>query len=143
MLATDSIYVSSTMITPKYNISIPYWLCLRYSGIYFSDEEPIWALNILLFLMQNTMNIDRQLLTLSLGGRSDTVVQIQHLDIKHVCMYSYTVVFAILPSVNPITFYLFFSVPVIPQTGLPGGGVGGAGKKAAKVPGFVDSTINS
>lgn len=39
----------------------------------------------------------------------------------------------------------FFSGPVIPQTGLPGGGGAGAGagKKAAKVPGFVDSTINS
>lgn len=39
------------------------------------------------------------------------------------------------------SFLYFFSAPVIPQTGLPGGG--GAGKKAAKVPGFVDSTINS
>lgn len=34
-----------------------------------------------------------------------------------------------------------FSAPVIPQTGLPGGAGAGAGKKAAKVPGFVVSTI--
>lgn len=49
-----------------------------------------------------------------------------------------------------VTFYVMFMVffsfspaPVIPQTGLPGGAGGAAGKKAAKVPGFVDSTINS
>lgn len=41
-----------------------------------------------------------------------------------------------------IEFKCVFSVPVIPQTGLQGGGGAGAGKKAAKVPGFVDSTMN-
>lgn len=29
------------------------------------------------------------------------------------------------------------TVPVIPQMGLPGGTVGGAGTKASKVPGYV------
>ena len=43
----------------------------------------------------------------------------------------------------PSNNHSLFLVPVIPQTGLPGGGGAGAGKKAAKVPGFVDSTINS
>lgn len=42
----------------------------------------------------------------------------------------------------PSNIYLFFSAPVIPQTGLPGGAAGGAGKKASKVPGYVASTIN-
>ncbi len=41
---------------------------------------------------------------------------------------------------SQVTCNLFFPAPVIPQTGLPGGA--GAGKKAAKVPGFVDSTIS-
>lgn len=54
-------------------------------------------------------------------------------------------VFVMLCSISRVTFnYFFFSVPVIPQTGLPGGTAGvGAGKKASKLPGFVVSTINS
>lgn len=65
-------------------------------------------------------------------GRQESQLQ------KDVCM------FFTLYICSMSQFHLFFSVPVIPQTGLPGGGGGvGAGKKAAKVPGFVDLTINS
>lgn len=63
---------------------------------------------------------------------------------QDVCVLD-TVFFTLLSLSKIILWLLFFvvvfSAPVIPQTGLPGGG--GAGKKAAKVPGFVDSTINS
>lgn len=38
-----------------------------------------------------------------------------------------------------VFLFFFLPAPVIPQTGLPGGTGGGAGKKAAKVPGFVDA----
>lgn len=37
---------------------------------------------------------------------------------------------------HQVTSNFFFPVPVIPQTGLPGGGGAGAGKKASKLPGF-------
>lgn len=58
-------------------------------------------------------------------------------EYEHRISLSYTI-FEDMPS----NIYLFFSVPVIPQTGLPGGAAGGAGRKASKVPGYVASTIN-
>lgn len=72
-----------------------------------------------------------------------TVVWTQHLDEKDVLMFfTLYICHTVVHEPSNISS-LFFSVPVIPQTGLPGGGGVGAGKKAAKVPGFVDSTINS